>query len=132
MFEEDPFDRWCRSVVELCVLVILLLESSIQQQWFRLVYSLSILGLRVRHLLFALWKRGSFLCFAFYRRFICLPLMLCGLMKVPTWAEIEAHRLQMIARTGIDVLRPAELERGLEQEQMMQQTPTEMRERRSQ
>jgi len=124
MFEEDPFDRWCRTIVEICflvtLLVTLLVEALLREIGYHLIYHVQIFGIRAKYVLCVVKGRVGFLCFAWYRRHIWLPLMLGGFMKVPTWTEIEAHRLQIIAQSGLDVPRSPELEKGLKQEQMGQ------------
>ncbi len=111
MFEEDPFDRWCRIIFALIIFVTGMTELIIRHQ-FRL------LTIRGRYLLVVVWLRTRSLCFTVYRKHICLPLMFCGFMKVPTWTEVEAYRLRLIAQSGYDLPRPLDLEEGLLEERL--------------
>ena len=114
-FEEDPFDRWCRLLVAFVILMERMAElivwELIQRLKLKVGYPLVIAGLRVR-----------FLGQTIYHRYICVLLMMCGLKKVPTWTDIEARRLRLVAKSGYDIPRPRELEEGLRQEQMRQES----------
>ena len=112
-FEEDPLDRWCCCIVAYSILVTRLAEIHIRFLFQRL-------AIRGRHLLFVAWKRTYLLGYTIYRRFICVPLMLFGVMRVPTWTEVEAFRVRLSTQSGIDLPRPPELEEGLKHEQMQQ------------
>ena len=114
-FEEDPFDRCCRLLVAYMVLMVRMTElvvwDFIQHLKIQGSYWLAIAWLRMRRV-------GKII----YYRSISPLLMECGLKKVPTWAEIEAYRLQLVAKSGYDIPRPAALEEGLRQEQMRQES----------
>jgi hypothetical protein len=110
-FEEDPLDRWCRCILAYGMLVARLAEIRIRFLFQRL-------AIRGRHLLFIARKRTYLLGYTIYRRYICVPLMLFGVMRVPTWTEVEAYRVRLSTRSGFDLPRPPELEEGLKQEQM--------------
>lgn len=112
-FEEDPFDRWCRLLVAFLCIVTHTTEITVLSLFQRL----KILG---RHHLVIAWIRTSSWSFSWYKRYVCVPLMFCGLMKVPTWTEVEAYRLRLTAKSGHELPRPTELEEGLRQEQRRQ------------
>ena len=109
-FEEDPFDRWCRLLVAFMVKWVRVTELAV---WILVQY----LAIQGRYAWLQMWRVGSLI----YCRSISLLLMECGLKKVPTFAEVEARRLQLIAEYGYDIPRPADLEEGLRQEQMASQ-----------
>ena len=109
-FEEDPIDRWCRCIVAYGMLVTGLAEIHIRYLFQRLT-------IRGRHLLFVLRNRTYLLGYTIYRRYACVPLMLFGVMRVPTWTEVEAYRVRLSTQSGFDLPRTPELEEGLKHEQ---------------
>ena len=110
-FEEDPLDRWCRLLVAFMVKWVYVTELAV----WTLVQYLEIQGsyawLQLTNIM---WRVGILI----YYRSISPLLVECGLKKVPTFAEVEARRLQLIAKFGYDIPRPADLEEGLREEQM--------------
>jgi hypothetical protein len=118
MLNEDPFDRWCRNLLELGYLATMLVELLARRWCRRLLLYIHIFALYGRHFLFVVWCKVRSFFYTWYRRHLCQWLMVCGLMKVPTWTEVEAYRLQISARSGVDIPRPLELENGLRQERM--------------
>ena len=113
-FEEDPFDRWCR----LLVVYIVLMERMTELIVWDFIQHLKIQG---SYWLAIAWLRMRKLGKIIYHRYICPLLMECGLKKVPTWADREARRLLLVAKSGYDIPRPPALEEGLRQEQIRQE-----------
>lgn len=120
MFDLDPVDYLCILIVDtmtrLARLVGLILMYVLWMAWRRLQLCTirlrgwsKIAGLRLRQL-------GSYV----YWKHINVRLVANGLQRELTWAEIEERRLQAIARTGVDIPRPPELEEGLRQERGQQ------------
>lgn len=109
-FEEDPFDRWCRLLVAFMVMMVHMAEL--------VVWDLArCLKVQVGYRLAIVWLRACFLG----KKYIGLLLVLYGLKEAPTWTEVEAYRLQVIAKIGRDIPRSPDLEEGLRQEQAQQE-----------
>jgi hypothetical protein len=114
-FEEDPFDRWCRLLVAFMVKWVRVTELVV---WI-LIQHLKIQG---SYWLAVATFRIKGLGLTVYYRCIGPLLVECGLKKASTFAEVEARRLQLIAKFGYDIPRPTDLEEGLRQEQMSAKT----------
>jgi hypothetical protein len=112
MYNEDPFDQFCRQLVAFVCFVGTVLWYEPQILLLKLKYGFKYLWLSLERSLFIplryktrrLWTR------------ITVWLMLNGLMRTPTWTEIEAMRLRVVAQ-GTDIPRWRELEEGLRREQ---------------
>jgi hypothetical protein len=119
-FDEDPLDRVCRLIVVFLFCVEQVLEVTtmwaLRFVWYRLLILKIVIVGRLR----IAGRRLGFLFTALYWRHLRVWLVLAGLKPRLTWADVEAHWLQLSARSGIDLPRPPELEAGLQQEQARQ------------
>jgi hypothetical protein len=117
MSGEDPFDQLCRLLVAFVFFLSACLVLVPQWLFFELCCDLRQGWLSLQLALFLpLSYKIRLLCSHFYYQHLAVWLMLFGLIKTPTWTEIEERRLQTVAK-GADLPRWKELEEGLLQEQ---------------
>ena len=92
MYNEDPFDQFCRMIVAFVCFVGIIL-------WFEPQLLLLELKYGLKHLWLSL-ECSLFLPLHYKMRLlqtrITVWLMLSGLVRTPTWTEIEEMRLQAI------------------------------------
>jgi polyferredoxin len=110
MFEEDPFDRFCRIIMACMVFITHMTELIIR-------LSIQWLAIKIKYLLVFTWLRTHSFCFTLYHRYFYLWLVFLGFKKPLSWTEIEAFRLKVIAQGGKDIPLSPDLEEGLRQEQ---------------
>ena len=115
MYNEDPFDQFCRMLAAFVCFVGTILWYGPQFLLLELKYSLKQLWLSLKRFLFIPLRYKMHLLLTR----ITVWLMLYGFVRTPTWAEIEERRLQVIAQ-GADLPRWRELEEGLRQEQQQE------------
>jgi hypothetical protein len=113
MFDIDPVGYLCLLIVDTLTrfarLVELVLTYLLWMAWRRL----QLCAIRLRGLSTIAGLRLQQLGSHVYWKHINAWLVANGLRRELTWAEIEERRLQAIARTGVDIPRPPELEAGL-------------------
>jgi hypothetical protein len=112
MYNEDPFDQFCRILAAFVCFVGAILWYGPQFLLVELKYSLQHLWLSLKRFLFLPLRYKTHLLWTR----ITVWLMLYGIVRTPTWTEIEERRLQVIAQ-GADLPRWKDLEEGLWQEQ---------------
>lgn len=115
MYNEDPFDQFCRMLFAFVCFVGTILWFEPQFLLLELKYGLKHLWLSLERFLFIPLRYKTHLLWAR----ITVWLMLYGFVRTPTWTEIEEMRLRAIAK-GADLPRWRELEEGLRREQQQE------------
>jgi hypothetical protein len=117
MYNEDPFDQFCRTIVAFVCFVGIIL-------WFEPQFLLLEMKYGLKHLWLSL-ERSLFIPFRYKTRLlrtrITVWLMLYGFVRTPTWTEIEEMRLRAVAH-GADLPCWRELEEGLRWEKQHELT----------
>lgn len=103
MFEEDPFDRFCRLVLVWITFAERTIEIESWHLWRRTL-------MKAQSVVKRLWIQ-------LYHRRISPALMFVGLKRIPTWTELEEKVKRLEAQTGKPFPRTSAHIEGLKQEQ---------------
>jgi hypothetical protein len=117
MMNDDPFDRFCVFVTLMVVLMVSTVTLALQEVWIRVRHCCELSWLRIKYAWNILRLRANGAWTHLYYEHIRVRLELLDLVKPLTWADVEAYRLKLVAKSGYDIPRTPDLEEGLRREQ---------------
>lgn len=115
-YNNDPFGELCERIIIVLSSIAMLAALSVYYVYsttrFKLIFASLALRRVYNEVYFFLLKKGSHL----YLRHIEVWLIVFGLKRSKTWAEIEQRRLEVSAYCGYEIPRTPDMEEGLKQE----------------